>query len=131
MNHKVKPTRNTPQRALILSIMKDNYSHPTADEIYELARMQDVHISRGTVYRNLNLLSEMNEIRRLSMPSGPDHFDCKLENHYHFLCRNCKKVVDTSLPYNTTLNEATVGLPGYKTDWHRLVLVGLCSDCNK
>lgn len=126
----MKQTRNTPQRSLILGLMENNYNHPTADEVYELARKQEPHISRATVYRNLNLLAEMGEIRRLSMPDGPDHFDCRMTNHYHFLCRSCKKVVDTILPYNEMLNFAEAGLPGYRTEWHRLVLVGFCPKCS-
>ncbi len=62
-------TRNSNQRKIIMEIMKDNYTHPTADEIYEQARLVDVHISRGTVYRNLGLLSETGEILKISVPT--------------------------------------------------------------
>ena len=65
------------------------------------------------------------------MPVGPDHFDFKMESHYHFICRKCSKVVDANIPYNEDLNGATASLPGYKTEWHRLVLVGLCPECKK
>lgn len=121
--------RNTPQRALVLRLVQNNCNHPTAEAVYEDARREDPHISRGTVYRNLNLLDELGEIRRLSMPGGADHFDNQTKNHYHFYCRNCGKTVDADLPYDETLNAATVGLPGYRTEWHRLILVGLCPDC--
>ena len=124
-------TRNSQQRNLILSLLKDNETHPTADEVYELARTKDPRISRGTVYRNLNLLAELGEIRKFPMPSGPDHFDCKLENHYHFLCRKCHRVFDTPLVYNQALNSTPDDMPGFKTEWHRLLLVGLCPDCTQ
>ena len=42
--------RNTNQRKIILEILKNNYTHPTADEIFEKARAIDEHISRGTVF---------------------------------------------------------------------------------
>ena len=57
--------RNTVQRKIILDIMKDNFSHPTAEEIYETARSIDGHISRGTVYRNLGFLSDTGEILKI------------------------------------------------------------------
>ena len=122
-------TRNSLQRSLILSIVKENCSHLTADEVYESARAQDPKISRGTVYRNLNLLSEMGEIRRLPMPGGPDHYDCNLSDHYHFLCRRCNRVFDTPLSYNRGLNLTPEAMSGFKTEWHRLLLIGLCPDC--
>jgi len=124
-------TRNSKQRSLIMSLLNGNYDHPTADEIYELARAKDPKISRGTVYRNLGLLSELGEIRKLPMPGNPDHFDFKLEHHYHFLCRRCGKVFDTPLPYDEGLNSTPEAMPGFQTEWHRLLLVGLCPDCAK
>ncbi|MEG2453555.1 MAG: transcriptional repressor [Clostridia bacterium] len=35
-------------------------------------------ISRGTVYRNLNLLVDNNEIARLRMSIGANHFDFEI-----------------------------------------------------
>ena len=124
-------TRNTPQRKLVLEIIQERKTHPTADEVYEIAREREPKISRGTVYRNLNLLAEQGEIRKLPMPTGPDHFDSMAERHYHFQCRCCGRVFDAELPYKDELNETVAALPGFKTEWHRLILVGLCPDCNK
>ena len=126
-----RPMRHSRQRELVLQVVKESSDHPVADVIYERAREADVSISKGTVYRNLNLLSELGEIRKLFMPIGPDHYDFNLENHYHFICRNCNRVVDASIPYDEKLNEAKAELPGFKTEWHRLILVGLCDECNK
>ena len=125
----MQQTRTTPQRKLIMALMEENHAHPTADEVYDLARGQDPHISRGTVYRNLNLLAEQRRIRRLQMPDGPDHYDCVLGNHYHFFCRGCHRVFDTKLPYNERFCLTSPGLPGFITEGHRLILVGLCPDC--
>ena len=124
-------TRNSRQRNLIFSLMKNNTGHPTADEVYDLVRERDPKISRGTVYRNLNLLAGLGEIRKLPMPGGPDHFDCTLENHYHFLCRRCGRVFDTPLAYNHSLNQTPPAMAGFQTEWHRLLLVGLCPDCDR
>ena len=121
--------RNTRQRELIISLVEENYDHPTADEIYQLARKADPKISRGTVYRNLNLLVDKGVIRRLAVTSGPDHYDCRLKDHYHFVCRNGNKVFDTPIPYADSLNHTPVGMEGFKTEWHNLLLIGLCPAC--
>ncbi|MGE4485030.1 MAG: Fur family transcriptional regulator [Oscillospiraceae bacterium] len=125
----MKAVRNTAQRKLVLDIVRGRGDHPAADQIYDEARQKDPHISRGTVYRNLNVLAELGEIRRLTMPIGPDHFDFRMDNHYHFCCRLCGAVVDTGLPYKEELNKVSSGIDGYKTEWHRLILVGLCPAC--
>lgn len=121
--------RNSQQRNLIAGLMKDNYDHPTADEIYELAREKEPTISRGTVYRNLNRLTEMGTISKLTMPVGPDHFDCRDQDHYHFLCRKCHKVFDTPLEYDGSLNAVPKSMEGFRIECHRLLLVGLCPQC--
>ena len=62
--------RNTKQRKLVLDAVRQSYNHPTADEIYNVVRAQDDKISRGTVYRNLNLLADAGEILSLKTPGG-------------------------------------------------------------
>lgn len=124
-------TRNTQQRRLVLDMMKENYTHPTADEIYTQIRRRAPKVSRGTVYRNLNLLSEQGSIQRLTIPDGPDHYDCNTSSHYHFLCRGCSKVFDAPIPYDETLNQTPESMAGFNTESHWLILVGLCPDCQK
>ena len=54
----MKQQRNTRQRQLVLDVVRGRRDHPTAEQIYQSVREQDAHVSRGTVYRNLNLLCE-------------------------------------------------------------------------
>lgn len=62
--------RNTKQRKLVLDAVRQSYNHPTADEIYNAVREQDDKISRGTVYRNLNLLADAGEILSIKTPAA-------------------------------------------------------------
>lgn len=62
--------RNTKQRKLVLDAVRQSYNHPTADEIYNAVRAQDDKISRGTVYRNLNLLADAGEILSIKTPGA-------------------------------------------------------------
>lgn len=125
--------RNSAQRSLILSLMSGNKSHPTADEIYDSARKIDSHISRGTVYRNLNFLVSTGNLVRVQVPDGADHFDSTLVQHYHFYCRNCNKVMD--VPGFDSANimevEKNLGKSGCTFVKHNLVFSGICTDCSK
>ena len=51
--------RNTIQRSLVLEAVNRLHCHATADEVYEEIIKEHPTISKATVYRNLNLLSEM------------------------------------------------------------------------
>lgn len=126
-------TRNSNQRKIILDIMKDNYTHPTADEIYEQARKIDGHISRGTVYRNLGVLSESGEILKISVPNGSDHYDSRLHEHYHFCCAKCGKMYDVpgTINLETKIISDEMAKDGFRVNSHNLIFSGLCPECNK
>lgn len=49
----------TPQRTLLLQVMAGQSTYLDADEIYELAHLQDESIGLATVYRTLNLYAEL------------------------------------------------------------------------
>ena len=53
-----KHRRNTRQKAVILEELRKLSSHPTAVRLYDIVRRRLPRISLGTVYRNLELLSE-------------------------------------------------------------------------
>ena len=47
--------------------IKTTKNHPTAEEIYLELNETNSNISRGTIYRNLNLLVEKGIIKRISI----------------------------------------------------------------
>lgn len=95
--------RNTKQRKLVLDAVRQSYNHPTADEIYNAVREQDDKISRGTVYRNLNLLADAGEILSIKTPGG-SRFDRTIEPHAHIICTSCSRVIDVPLPFDAQLD---------------------------
>jgi Fur family transcriptional regulator, peroxide stress response regulator len=82
------------QRAAILENVKGRKDHPTADMVYSSVRETYPKISLGTVYRNLSLLTEMHEIRRLHCGDGTEHYDGDISDHGHFICTGCGRIVD-------------------------------------
>ena len=85
------------QREAIINFLKTRYDHPTADVVYSNVRNEFPNISLGTVYRNLNMLSEDGTIQKISV-GGADHFDGNAKNHYHMLCKECKRLYDVAYP---------------------------------
>ena len=58
------------QRESIKVCLQGRKDHPTADMLYTDVRKEFPNISLGTVYRNLSLLSELGEIKRLTTGDG-------------------------------------------------------------
>ena len=124
--------RNTAQRKIILDLMKDNLSHPTAEEIYEAARSIDGHISRGTVYRNLGFLSDTGEILKIRVHNGSDHYDCSLHQHHQFCCDGCSRLFDVpdSVKVKASKISGLLSREGFTLNSHNLIFTGLCPDCS-
>ena len=124
----MKQQRNTKQRQLILDAVRARCDHPSADQIYLDVRAIDDRISRGTVYRNLNILVRQGEILQVKLPHM-DRFECQAEKHYHLLCQGCGAVCDVPLPYHVELDEQATIKTGYTIERHRAVFEGLCPNC--
>ena len=88
----------TRQRALIGRILRTAGRHLTAEEIYLLARRTMPSIAVGTVYRNLKLMAEEGEVRRIEAAGGPVRYDANLAPHGHLVCRCCGKLEDVAVP---------------------------------
>ena len=126
----MKTRRNSKQRQLVLEAVKARCDHPTADQIYLDVRTQDDKISRGTVYRNLGLLSDEGQISQVRVPSA-DRYDLRQDRHYHLFCTGCGRVFDAPLPYHAEYDAQIGEETGFQVSRHRLVFEGLCSDCVK
>lgn len=119
------------QREMILEAVQGCLDHPTADTVYARVRAQDAHISLGTVYRNLNLLCENGQLRKVPVSGGGDRFDATLLPHGHIICTGCGAVCDVSPDCMDTLAEQVDACCSYRVTRCELVLEGLCPECQK
>jgi Fur family ferric uptake transcriptional regulator len=119
----------TRQRRVILETLRENNIHPSADEVYEMVRQKLPRVSLGTVYRNLEILSELGEIQKLELSGSLMRFDGVPEKHYHIRCINCDRLDDAPLGSLDNIEEKLLGATEYKVMGHRLEFMGLCPDC--
>ncbi len=120
--------RTTRQRQLILDTVKSLGNHPTADAVVNAVRSHDAHVGRGTVYRNLKLLSEEGLIRVIKAPGG-NRFDARCDEHAHAICTSCGAVADIELPYREDLDRAAGAQCAYRIDSHYTLFEGVCPAC--
>ena len=125
------------QRSIILDIMKNTYSHPTAEEVFAEAQKISPKIGIATVYRNLNQLAEIGEIKKITLGNGNDRFDGHLEEHYHLVCKHCGRLQDLrpspeKMESLRKLAEETFGLKvGNKAELSTTIMEGICDSCRK
>lgn len=130
MVRKMKQHRNSRQRQIILQAVMERHDHPTADDIYLDVRSEDEKISRGTVYRNLGVLTDSGQIGLVKLPTA-DRFDFRTDYHYHLLCSGCGKVFDIPEEYHRELDDQTAADTGFLIKRHRILFEGLCPECRE
>ena len=114
------------QKKLITEILAASYAHPTASQIFEEARKRMPNIALGTVYRNLNELTQDGRIRKIRVPDGPDRFDRTVHPHEHVICSVCGKVCDLNVPGLDECLKKAVGSDDFVYD---LSVNATCSAC--
>lgn len=117
------------QRELIYKTVMENPVHPSADMVYAMVRKELPNISLGTVYRNLNLLSEQGALQKISMPNASDHFDGRVEDHCHMLCEKCGHVCDIDAPYLEELTQRMRGEGNFRVTGCHVYFTGICGEC--
>jgi len=129
--HKEKNLRMTRQRKVILEELRKLNTHPSADEIYEVVRHRLPRISLGTVYRNLEVLSELGEIQKLELSGLLKRFDWDTKKHYHIRCVRCSRVDDAPIAPLNQLDNELYGATVFEIIGHNLEFTGLCPECSR
>ena len=105
--------------------------HASADEVYAEIIKEHPTISKATVYRNLNLLAEMGEIRRLEIPGSADRFDHRVHNHCHVKCERCGRVFDVDMDFVSGLENGIRDTHGFDFNGYDILFHGVCPECKK
>lgn len=116
----------TRQRKTILNIIKTSNEHMTAEEIYMKAKQVMPSIAIGTVYRNLGLMTEAGEIRRIPIPDSADRYDKSTKPHEHLVCQKCGEVHDVFID---GLMEYLSRQTGVEITGYDLNLRFICENC--
>jgi Fur family ferric uptake transcriptional regulator len=124
-----KLRRNTLQRQIILDELRKLQSHPTASQLYGAVRQRLPKISLGTVYRNLELLSQVGMIQKMEYCGTEARYDGVTDHHYHVRCHNCGRIDDLPDLATDLVDENINDLNGYEILGHRLEFLGLCPHC--
>ncbi len=123
--------KHSKQRDSILTFLAARDDHPTAEVVYQGVKKEFPNISLATVYRNLTLLADLGEIRKIAVGDGPDRFDALTAPHNHFSCNRCGKLLDLDMESISYIDDvAARSFPGI-IEGHTVLFTGLCPDCAK
>lgn len=123
--------KHSKQREALITMLRDRYDHPTAEQLYNDLKPSFPKISLGTVYRNLALLESLGEIVKISSTDSSDKYDGRLEDHYHFACDKCGGLQDLDVPVVKELAEEVKKLVKGDVTRHSIHFYGVCEKCKR
>jgi Fur family transcriptional regulator, ferric uptake regulator len=112
----------TPQRLAVLWAIAVE-QHQTMDEI----RSRCPEVGMVTVYRTLDLFSELGLVRRLDLGDGA-RYELAEDHHHHLICEDCGTVAEFEQCPLDVQRLPQIGR-GFEVRAHSLEVYGRCSDC--
>jgi Fur family ferric uptake transcriptional regulator/Fur family peroxide stress response transcriptional regulator len=122
--------RNTIQRKIILDSIRELNCHATAEQVHVAIIQKHPSISKGTVYRNLAQMVEAGELLNIGNFYGSVHYDHHCQQHYHFICEQCRQVYDVA-NYFPDLSTQLAGMEDFEITSHLLTFSGICPTCKQ
>jgi|SRR5699024_2805290 len=128
---KEKGLKCTDKREEILDLLARESRYLSAKEVQEILQETFPSISQDTIYRNLNLFSELDILETTELNGEKLYqFSCmsKEHHHHHFICTCCGKTTALEMcPLDFFENQ----LPGCRISSHRFDIFGECEKCIK
>lgn len=125
--------RLTEPRRVVAELITERSGHFTANDLIARAQERDLGIGRATIFRALDLFTELQLLERIDLPNGDHAYVPCLPgyHHHHVICQRCARV--TEVP-DLGLGEAIADMErstGWTVQRHRLELFGLCPECQE
>lgn len=127
----------TPQRQVVLQIFLDHPGeHLSAEDVHGILRSMKSEIGLATVYRSLELLSDLGILQKMEFGDGCSRYevnttDPKAHHHHHLICTNCGKVIEFEDDLLEHLEQDISVKSGFKIRDHQVKFYGICKECQE
>jgi Fur family ferric uptake transcriptional regulator len=119
----------TPPRLAVLAVIEQEGEHLNPHEILEQARAIHPALGRATVYRTLELLTQLGIVRPIYVgESGPTYIRAD-GNHHHLVCARCGRIVDFDQCLADGMSQELGQRFGFEITSHLLEFYGVCAEC--
>lgn len=126
----------TPQREATVRVLLENEAdHLSAEDVYLLVKEKAPEIGLATVYRTLELLSELKVVDKINFGDGVSRYDLRKEGaehfHHHLVCTECGSVEEIEEDLLGDVEKLVENQWGFQVKDHRLTFHGICKVCQK
>ncbi len=133
-----KDYKMTEQRREILQIFLDHSSehHLSAEDVHGILRKQKSEIGLATVYRSLELLSNLGILLKMEFGDGCSRYELNdndpfSHRHHHLICLKCHKVIEFHEDKLDELEAEIADKSGFEIVNHEVKFFGYCKECRE
>lgn len=133
-----KGLKITSQRLAVLNVLNSRPGeHLTVEEIYDCVKDDYPEIGVATVYRTIQLLTDLDLIDKLNLEDGYVRYEIgdisgdKGHRHHHLICLKCGEVSSFQDDLLDNLEETIYSTLEFKVEDHEVKLYGHCKICQK
>ncbi|RYM05078.1 transcriptional repressor [Sporolactobacillus sp. THM7-7] len=124
----------TPQREATVRVLLENEEdHLSAEDVYLLVKEKAPEIGLATVYRTLELLTELKIVDKINFGDGVSRYDLRREGanhfHHHLVCIECGSVDEIQEDLLGEVEKLVERKWHFKVKDHRLTFHGICHRC--
>ncbi len=123
--------RVTPQRLIVLDAVCELQGHATVSDIQNKVNLLDSTIDRSTIYRALDILTEVGLVvaSEMDAETGRVYRIAGEAHHHHLLCQSCGEVFSISTDILFPVFQQIHDTYGFEVWADHLALKGLCERC--
>lgn len=126
----------TPQREATVRVLLENEEdHLSAEDVYLLVKEKSPEIGLATVYRTLELLTELKIVDKINFGDGVSRYDLRKEGasrfHHHLICTTCGMVEEIQEDLLKDVEIKVEQKWNFKVKDHRLTFYGICHTCRQ
>lgn len=123
--------RMTPVRSFILELFKNSKRPLSANDVITELSKANIRCNRTTVFRELTALHDQGVFRTADFGDGIRRYEPNAgPHHHHFLCTECKSVIDVNLKNDLETEERLLEKIYHVTiRSHSLEFFGVCATC--
>lgn len=119
-------------RTAVVELLGGQRCALTAQEIDERLRASGRAVGRASVYRILEMLTELRLVQRIDVGQGVARYEPHQpggEHHHHLVCDRCGTIAPFADPALEQAIERVSGRLQFDVGDHDVVLHGCCRDC--
>jgi Fur family ferric uptake transcriptional regulator len=120
----------TPQRLMVLSVVRHHRGHLSAAEICERVKRTYPYVDISTVYRTMTILKALRLVNETDLGTGDATFEwAGAAPHHHLICRSCDSIASLDHEFLARLGSDLERAHGLRADLDHFAIFGYCRDC--